>query len=119
MRRFFTLFLIGLLALRALVGDAMAYEMTQALMGSPNQQQVAASDNPPSHAAEMPCHPAASEDGGAEKTACTTCQVCHLSAFLPASLPSLASELPAAQANPVASAWFSADGALVSKPPIL
>jgi hypothetical protein len=117
MRRFFKVFLITLLALRALVGDAMAYEMAQAMSQAP---AAAAEQKAETAISSMPCHTVASDEAAsAVQPACTTCQVCHMSAFLPVSLllvaHALPSELPATQAV----AWFSAESALVSKPPIL
>jgi hypothetical protein len=115
--RCFKVFLITLLALRALVGDAMAYEMAQAMSHAP--VVVAAQHHEPAMSS-MPCHTVASDEAtSAVQPACTTCQVCHMSAFLPVSLlpvaQALPSELPATQE----AAWFSFDNALVSKPPIL
>jgi cytochrome c553 len=114
MRRFFKVFLIALLAVRALVGDAMAYEMAQAMSHAP---VVVAAQHAEPDLSSMPCHTVDSDD--AAQPACTTCQVCHMSAFLPVSLSALAQALPSELPTTQASAWFSTEGALVSKPPIL
>jgi cytochrome c553 len=114
MRRFFKVFLIALLALRALVGDAMAYDMAQAMSHAP--VAVAAQHAEPM-VSSMPCHTVDSDD--AAQPACTTCQVCHMSAFLPVSLLPLAQALPSELPATQVAAWFSFDNALVSKPPIL
>jgi hypothetical protein len=117
MRRFFKIFLIALLALRALVGNAMAYEMTQAMMNEPATvvAQVASQEM-----SSMPCHTVASDEASsAAHPACTTCQVCHMSAFLPVSLLQVAQALPSEMPALQEAAWFSFDNALVSKPPIL
>ena len=116
MRRFLTTMLIALLAMRVLVGDAMAYEMVQQ-MSAPAQ----AAETSAHTSAALPCHDAGLDDGAPAETVagtCTTCQICHLSTFLPAAwqFPELA--LPHAQLAQHVSAWQNAEGALVRKPPI-
>jgi len=69
----------------------------------------------------MPCHDAGLDEGApaeAVASTCTTCQICHLSSFLPAAwqLPEL--PLPHTQLAQPVSAWQNAEGALVRKPPI-
>jgi hypothetical protein len=117
MNRAFKVFLIVLLALRALVGDAMAYEMAQAMSNAP---LTAAVQHAEPVTSGMPCHTVDSEEAAdAEQPACTTCQVCHMSAFLVMSLLPLEQALPCELPATQATAWFSAESALVSKPPIL
>jgi hypothetical protein len=116
MRRLFKILLITLLAVRALVGDAMAYDMLRA---APSESVVAILKVASQEASSMPCHTVASEETGASPSACTTCQVCHLSAFLPAQFLAPAQPLLAAKPVSIAIAWRSADLALVSKPPLL
>jgi hypothetical protein len=124
MRRVLTALLITLLAMRALVGDAMAYGMVQsapleAMTSAQNDSQQAM----PHEASSMPCHTVAattSDDAtSAAHPACTTCQVSHLSAFLPAGLLPIALAIPSALPAEQALAWHSAERALVSKPPVL
>jgi hypothetical protein len=114
MRSLFKVFLIALLAFRVLVGDAMAYEMAQAMSHAP--VTVAAQAAEPA-TSSMPCHTVDSSD--AVQPVCTTCQVCHMSAFLPMSLLSVAQALPSELPATQVASWFSAESALVSKPPIL
>jgi hypothetical protein len=115
MRRLFSVFLITLLAMRAMVGDAMAYEMAQAMTDAPAAQAQSAAP-----AISMPCHTEEGTDAGQNsQLACTTCQVCHMSAFLPMSLLSSALAEPSEMPSARSVAWLSADHDLVSKPPIL
>jgi hypothetical protein len=124
MRRLLTALLITLLAMRALVGDAMAYGMVQS---APREAMTSAQhDSQPATAHEassMPCHtavPVANDDAASPAhSACTTCQVCHLSAFLPAGLLPVALAVTSALPAEEALAWRSAERALVSKPPVL
>lgn len=116
MRRFLTTLLIALLAMRVLVGDAMAYDMApqRAAPAEAAEASVRAS-------AALPCHDAGLDDGAPAETVastCTTCQICHLSSFLPAAWQFAELPLPHAQLAQPASAWQSAEGALVRKPPI-
>jgi|GEM_PF-1905955 len=116
MRRFLTTMLIALLAMRVLVGDAMAHEMVQQ-MAAPAQ---AAEDGAHTSTA-LPCHDAGLDDSAPAETVastCTTCQICHLSSFLPAAWQFPELPLPHAQLARPVSAWQNAEGALVRKPPI-
>jgi hypothetical protein len=124
MPRLFKILLIALLAMRALVGDAMAYDMMQAMANSSAPVMAMGQETQTSaiKAASMPCHEVQVEDGQvveASPSACTTCQVCHLSVFLPASIQMPEFQLPPALQASRGSAWLSADIASVSKPPIL
>jgi hypothetical protein len=124
MPRLFKLFLIALLAMRALVGDAMAYGMMQAMANSsaPVIAMELETQTSAKKAASMPCHEVQAEDrlmAEASPSACTTCQVCHLSVFLPAAISMPEFQLPPFLQASRASAWLSADIASVSKPPIL
>ncbi len=117
MRRIIAILLVALLAMRALVGDAMAYEMTRAM--SDAQPSVASMETAPA-ASSMPCHTVASDESSyAVQPSCTTCQVCNMSAFLPVNLLHVAQALPSEMPVSRAAAWCSFDNALVSKPPIL
>jgi hypothetical protein len=124
MRRVLTALLITLLAMRALVGDAMAYSMVQsAPLRVVAGVQLDALQDVPSEASSMPCHTAASSPNddatGAAHPPCTTCQVCHLSAFLPTTLLAQTRAMPCEPPTVQAVVWRSAERALVSKPPIL
>jgi hypothetical protein len=133
MRRSLLTFLIVLTILRSLVGDAMAYGMTQGGSLTPPQfatNSVASNtDFMPARGhsdvnikVAMPCHDAEmgndNPDVAAQST-CTTCQVCHLAASLPCN------EMPAVVLRPVAllpqtepSSWVNAQLLRPSKPPL-
>ena len=116
MRRFLTTLLMALLAMRVLVGDAMAYDMVQQ-MPAPAQ----AVENSVRTSAALPCHDAGLDEGAPAETVastCTTCQICHLGSFLPAAWQFAELPLPHAQLAQPVSAWQNAEGALVRKPPI-
>ena len=116
MRRLLSVFLITLLALRALVGDAMAYEMARAVTDAPAAQAQSAAPA----LGGMPCHTEENSDAGqTAQHACTTCQVCHMTAFLPMISQSSALAFPAEMPSARAVAWLNADHALVNKPPLL
>jgi hypothetical protein len=118
MYRLFNIFLITLLAMRALVGDAMAYEMMQKMGASSTVTVEMSTQKPPG----MPCHEAEAEGDTAVQaspSSCTTCQVCHLSAFFPTALHFSEFQLPQGKLATHTNAWRSADATLVAKPPIL
>jgi hypothetical protein len=124
MRRLFKILLIVLLAMRALVGDAMAYEMMQAMANSSTPVMTMGQEAQTSakKSAAMPCHEVQADDAQlaeASPSACTTCQVCHLSVFLPAAIQMPEFQLPPALQASRGSACLSADIASLSKPPIL
>jgi cytochrome c553 len=115
MRRALFCLLILLTAFRGVVGDAMAYSMTAGHVSTQS-------------APSMPCHETANADETAQaqstddaaSNACTTCQVCHLTASAPSALSQVAidSQLGALQSLPCKH-WLSADVHRASKPPIL
>lgn len=116
MRRLLTTVLIALLAMRVLVGDAMAYGMVPQLAAPAEAAESSARTS-----ADLPCHDAGLDDGAPAETVagtCTTCQICHLSSFLPAAWQLADIPLPHAQLAEPVSAWQDAEGALVRKPPI-
>jgi hypothetical protein len=132
MRRLFFSLLILLTAFRGLVGDAMAYEMTKQMthgkMQGATQSVAHHADSTPSNGhisskkpVPMPCHEIAGEDAVQEPSlACTTCQVCHLSASLPQPAVGIATLAPASDLQiPSSIAWRSADQQRLIKPPIL
>jgi hypothetical protein len=134
MRHLFFSLLILLTAFRGMAGDAMAYDMTSG-MTQQLLQQTHATESVASRAysmpatghfssenqASMPCHEAAEQTtDDSSSHACTTCQVCHLTASLPSIMQSAAIEQLARdlQAAP-GSSWLSAELQRTSKPPIL
>ncbi len=110
MRRWIVVFMLLLLPIRGLVGDAMAYSMLPAAVAASTN---AAADTPASHSdatnsvavpaafhwlsglfdyqnapqsmAGMPCHQDVAQAGepDASVNQCSTCQACHLSAATP------------------------------------
>ncbi|MFM7332205.1 MAG: hypothetical protein ACKO1L_11210 [Brachymonas sp.] len=137
MRRFVFSLLIVLTAFRGLVGDAMAYGMTAGLLqqaqhaaGVQNAPKMLASgvNSMPASAhfssektVSMPCH-GAQDDAptNAAPSACTTCQVCHLTASLPDLLRCAEGIAAEQMLNATApTAWLSAEQQRASKPPIL
>ncbi len=129
MRRIFFSLLILLTAFRGMVGDAMAYGMSQQAMQNNFAIEIVASDADSMPATghfssekvtSMPCHQA-SDDASmdASANACTTCQVCHLTASLPSTFLSLAAHAPARELQTARnSLWHSAELQRTSKPPI-
>jgi hypothetical protein len=106
MRRWFVIFMLFLLPIRGLVGDAMAYSMW---LDTPQSVQ--------------PCHTemtemAAADDQAVAQSQCSSCQICHLSADTPMQLPdnllSTATVLPEQRQT----LWHSADPRLIAKTPV-
>jgi hypothetical protein len=133
MRRALFSLLILLIAFRGMVGDAMAYGMTSGLMQQSLQnvnatESIAArADSMPAighlsseNMASMPCHEA-SDDAPADAAshACTTCQVCHLTASLPSSFVSLSAQPLRNVQTAWQRTWNSAELQPTQKPPIL
>ncbi|MGA8516459.1 MAG: hypothetical protein WB821_16980 [Burkholderiaceae bacterium] len=139
MRRFLVIFMLFLLPLRGLVGDAMAYSMLPAGMPVHNQvtqnaiDSVAINDlttgtsstiahqNSAPGSAKQPCHMdmAAADDTDAAQSQCTTCQACHLSTATPLQWPcGILQNLAALPTQRVAH-WTSAEARLLAKTPIL
>lgn len=139
MRRFLVIFMLFLLPLRGLVGDAMAYSMLPGgLVPAQTAPQVAtntgaayahslgiASTFDAKIAAQNdsnpPCHMGAAAADGTDASAsqCTTCQACHLSAAIPLQLPSSMLHIPAALPAQHAALWASAEPRLLAKTPVL
>jgi hypothetical protein len=132
MRRTLFSLLILLTALRGMVGDVMAYGMTQQAMQNQNAiaiesiaQQI---DSMPASghfsaekAVSMPCHETADE-ASVETAAnsCSTCQVCHLAVSLPNAGLGIATDAPLRELQIARnSIWHSAELHRASKPPIL
>jgi hypothetical protein len=139
MRRALLIFMLFLLPLRGLVGDAMAYSMLP--VGMPASSEVAqnatnivaayahttttsstflhetAAQSTPKH----PCHMnmAASDDVDVQQSQCTTCQACHLSAATPVQLPGGILHTTAAAPTQRSAHWISAEPRLLAKTPVL
>ena len=142
MRRFLLIAMIIMLPLRGLMGDAMAVQMLPTTL----QQAEHAFDSGAEKATYLiadsayftratdafdhqktaaitnaPCHDGtatADDDGVAAKDACSTCQACHLSAFV--SNSPLVMPMTIAEAKPASPAvqWVSAELSLLAKPPV-
>jgi hypothetical protein len=145
MRRALFILLITLTAFRGMVGDVMAYGMADAAVQgarSIQQERLASAhslhqntpeniadgvDSMPAtghsehkYASSMPCHSATDEDSPSSSFAqCTTCQICHLSAFL--TQPSLVATtfLATAPLAVFAETFASSDPLRAAEPPIL
>jgi hypothetical protein len=130
MRRTLFSLLILLTALRGMVGDVMAYGMTQQAMQNAIAIESIAQqiDSIPASghfsaekAVSMPCHQ--SVDEASVETAansCSTCQVCHLAASLPNTGLGIATDAPLRELQAArTSIWHSAELHRASKPPIL
>ncbi len=119
MRKFLIVFMVMLLALRGLVGDAMATGMAahglKSVVGAAEVQPVV-------HAPGMPCHEVVGDGSGvvaaADGSECSSCQACHLSAAV--ACGDLASVSNAEHLAPaqVASLWRSAELRLLVTPPV-
>jgi hypothetical protein len=138
MRRWLVIFMLLLLPIRGLVGDAMAYSMlplgpsgsqapTQTAMHSEAAYALPTSASGlSSHqgaapsAAKAPCHMklAAVDSTDPQQTQCTTCHACNLSAALPLLLPSGILQTAAVLPLQQAAQWISADQRLLAKTPV-
>jgi hypothetical protein len=119
MRRYFMVALILLTALRGMVGDAMALEMSRMHSG---MADVAAQVEhlPAEPVAARPCHEVMQDSAATEPTApeCTSCQVCH-SPVLPFEFIAFSQVLPlSGAANRAALHWVSAELIQLQKPPV-
>jgi hypothetical protein len=118
MNRFVLALLITLTVFRGFVGDAMAFEMSARMASTAvasNAAEVSASHH---GQASMPCHGMDEDDGLEHMSACNTCQVCHLSAFVSASTLGTLHAQPAATPPVCAESFASAEALRLSKPPI-
>jgi hypothetical protein len=139
MRRFLLIFMLFLLPLRGLVGDAMAYSMlphapqTAGNVPSDTINLVAAratfywassqfeQEKPVETATQHPCHTdmAAADDADAVQNQCSTCQACHLVVASPVHTPSALLHTTAAAPLERPVLWRSADARLPAKTPLL
>lgn len=121
MRRLLSLLLVVLLALRGLLGDAMAMEL-MAGVGNAAHHAPATPHAGDHHAtAAAPDAHCASEpqaDDGQAHTHCTACALCHSPLGQPESLALATPEAAAGHAAPRASRFVSAALAQTNKPPI-
>jgi hypothetical protein len=139
MRRWLVIFMLFLLPLRGLVGDAMAYSMLPA--GMPASGEVAQNatkyvatyvhstgtssmfehENAAQTTSQPPCHMdmAVSEDAGTPQSQCTTCQACHLSVAIPMQLPDGILHTTAVAPVQRTAFWIGADLRLLAKTPVL
>jgi hypothetical protein len=127
-RRFLMIALITLTALRGMVGDVMAMQMT-ANMSS--QMSAVATERTASHDHEasaaqtaiiaMPCHTIDAEDStlAAQAGECKTCQVCHLSAFVAPTFIKPLGHLHGITPELARVHFSSAEPLRLAKPPIL
>jgi hypothetical protein len=114
MRRWFIIFMLFLLPIRGLVGDAMAYSMLPA--GGEVAHETAVQNE-----SKAPCHMdmAATDDAGTQQSQCTTCQACNLSAAIPLLLPEGILHTTAAAPTQRTAHWISAEPRLLAKTPVL
>jgi hypothetical protein len=142
MRRWLIIFMLFLLPIRVLVGDAMAYSMLPAAIPASGEAAQSAMNTVAAYAhmtrttstfeheniahstAKPPCHMEmsaadASNDTDATQSQCTTCQACHLSAAIPMQLPGGILHTTAAAPSQRSAHWISADLRLLAKTPVL
>jgi hypothetical protein len=142
MRRYLVIFMLFLLPIRGLVGDAMAYSMmpgalsplataqpiTTNIVATPAIFHWAAAlfDHESmvvSHsgtAVAHPCHMATAQTDSTDNVQgqCTACQACHLSAATPLQLPSGLLQITTALPEQRQALWHSAEPRLVAKTPV-
>jgi hypothetical protein len=124
MRRILFSLLILLTALRGMVGDVMAVEMTQSHGMASVAVQASASQSVPEAAPESGSHPCHGANSGAAvdsvQTAaqCTTCQVCHSPALQRIAALPLLSQVVTGYTACQAANWLSADLIQLQKPPL-
>jgi hypothetical protein len=113
MRRWFVIFMLFLLPIRGLVGDAMAYSMLPA--GMPTNGMAVQNES------KAPCHMdmAAADNVDTQQSQCTTCQACNLSAAIPLLLPEGILHTTAAAPTQRTAFWISAEPRLLAKTPVL
>jgi hypothetical protein len=138
MRRCLVIFMLFLLPIRALMGDAMAYSMLPAAAQAGGGAQQTTPNLGASHAifywasslmehekpAELapqhPCHTdmASADDQGTTQSQCSTCQACHLVSATPEQLHTDLLQTTAAQPQQRPALWCSADARLLAKTPV-
>lgn len=138
MRRYLLIFMLFLLPIRGLVGDAMAYSMlpgaltavhtTQPvdtnIVAAPAIFQWAAAvldhEIRAESASVHPCHMAMAQTDSNDtvQNQCTACQACHLSAATPLQLPSGLLQTASALPEQRQALWHSAEPRLIPKTPV-
>jgi hypothetical protein len=138
MRRWLVIFMLFLLPIRGLVGDAMAYSMlptagnaavnpTQNAMHSVAARaifdwagSVFGHENSSEASAKPPCHLAVAtvDNDDPQQSKCTTCQVCHLSAATPVQLPDALVHTAASLPQQRDLQWHSAEPRQLFKTPV-
>ncbi len=138
MRRYLLIFMLFLLPIRGLVGDAMAYSMLPgALTAAHTAQPVATNivvapaifhwaaavldhENRAESASVHPCHMAMAQTDSNDsvQNQCTACQACHLSAATPLQLPSGLLQTATALPEQRQALWHSAEPRLIPKTPV-
>lgn len=122
MRRWLVLFLVLLLPLRGLVGEAMAGEMlaqatqAQAQHGHAQHHEAAVHDCD-HHAGEAQAAGDDAHAGPADCPTCAACQVCSSVAVVPSSAAPASERLSQAPPPAVPLAFHSAESAHAFKPP--
>lgn len=128
MRKWFVVFMLFLLPIRGLVGDAMAYSMPLNATDSVAARAVSAAyddvlvtENTIKTAPSHPCHDddAAADDTAPVQNQCTTCQACHFSAVPQQRWTGTLLHTTTAVPSQRAAQWHSADARLLAKTPIV
>jgi hypothetical protein len=138
MRRYLVIFMLFLLPIRALMGDAMAYSMLPAAAQAassahhttPNlgathpifywASSLLEHEKPTEPAPQHPCHTdmASADDQDATQNQCSTCQACHLVTATPVQLHHNLLQSSTAPPQQRPSQWRSADARLIAKTPV-
>jgi hypothetical protein len=138
MRRSLLIFMLFLLPIRALMGDAMAYSMLPAAAQAASSAQQSTPDLGAAHAtfywasslfehgklaepaAKHPCHAsmANADDQDNTQNQCSTCQACHLVSASPVQLHTGLLHTTAAPPQQRPTQWRSADVRLLAKTPV-
>jgi hypothetical protein len=138
MRRWLVIFMLFLLPIRGLVGDAMAYSMLPSALTTAHTVQQKATNviaapaifywataaidhtNPGKKATAQPCHMAMAEadSNDSVQNQCTTCQACHLSAATPLQRPSGLLQTATTLPEQRQALWHSAEPRLIAKTPV-
>lgn len=139
MRRYLLIFMLFLLPIRALVGDAMAYSMLPAAAQAAGAAQQSTTnlgaahaifywanslleyEKPVEQATQHPCHTsvASADDQDATQNQCNTCQACHLVTASPVQLHHRLLQTTAAPPQQRPTQWRSADARLIAKTPVI
>jgi hypothetical protein len=138
MRRYLVIFMLFLLPIRALMGDAMAYSMLPAAAQAASSAQQNTPNLGAAHAIfywasslieheksieqapQHQCHTdmASADDQGTTQNQCSTCQACHLVSATPVQLHTDLLQTTAAQPQQRPTLWRSADARLLAKTPV-